>query len=208
MLRVLARTLFMFAIPSSLLFSCGSSREGGESTGGVGGTSPGGTGGGSAGTAGSRAGTGGASAGTTSGGSSSAGAQTGGANTSGGGGAQATGGTQAGGTGGGGSAGTGAGTAGTGGAGPIECGAQICSASQYCVIPCCGGAPPQCTPKPSGGTCPAGTHAGCAVNISQCPDPVNCCQQDACTPPPRFCSDEMPVGCAIVVGRSCMMGCA
>jgi hypothetical protein len=192
MLRILSRALFMLAVPSSVLFSCGSTDDGSESTGGSGGTSPGGVGG-SGGAAGSPSGGGGAASGSASGGAS-AGAQTGGTPTSGG--------TQ-GGTGSGGNTGT----AGTGTA-PTECGTQTCSAAQYCVIPCCGGAPPQCTPKPSGGTCPPGTHAGCSFNTGQCADPANCCQQDPCTPPPRFCSDQMPVGCSLVVGRSCTMACA
>jgi len=206
MFRVLFRALSLFAIPSSVLFSCGLTDEDGA-PGGVAGTSPAGASNGGSAGKGAGADAGGASSGRANGGSTTAGAQTGGANTSGGGGAQASGGTQAGGTGGGGSAGT-AGAAGTETAGPTECGSQTCSASQYCVIPCCGGAPPQCTPKPSGGVCPSGTHSGCSFNTGQCPDLVNCCQQDPCTPPPRYCSDQMPVGCAFVVGRSCMMACA
>lgn len=193
MLRVLVPTLFLLAMPSTVLFSCGST---GDQTSGSGGASPGGAGSssGSGGTAGSHASAGGATAGTTSGGSSSAGAQTGGASSSG-----------AGGTGGGGDS---AGTAGTGGAGPTPCGAETCSASQYCVNPCCGGAPPQCIPQSSGGTCPPGTHLGCTVNPQGCSDPANCCQQDPCTPPPPFCSDQIPIGCYLIAGHSCRMTCA
>lgn len=67
-------------------------------------------------------------------------------------------------------------------AGPYGCGKEICQGNQFCIHPCCGGAPPQCLPLPAdGGTCPDGF------------EPANCpngpgCQQKPCTPPPPYCA--------------------
>lgn len=118
-------------------------------------------------------------------------------------------------------AGTGGSTAGSGGAsdgasgsgtggdadGDLACGAVVCGNAQYCVFPCCGGAPPACFQAPQGGTCPAGSHGGCLGGF-QCTPPAACCQFDPCVPPPPYCSDTAPVGCLTQQGRTCRLGCA
>ena len=93
-------------------------------------------------------------------------------------------------------------------AAPFACGSVTCGVSQYCVNPCCGGAPPQCIMKPDGGVCPVGTHAGCILGGGQCSKFNDCCQYDPCTPPPPYCADQLPVGCGFLEGRSCRMQCA
>lgn len=107
-----------------------------------------------------------------------------------------------------GGAGVGGSSAGGGSNGPIACGANTCSVTQFCVIPCCGGTAPACVAMTDAGTCPVGTHAGCTFSSgSQCSNPAACCQYDPCTPPPRYCSDTQPVGC-FTPGRTCQMMCA
>jgi len=107
----------------------------------------------------------------------------------------------------------------TGGAAgePISCGTSTCGPSQYCVIPCCGGAAPMCFPAPSdGSTCPTGSHAGCSTHFGTCAQPANCCQFDDCTPPSPYCTDEKPQICFPSPGqpgapgadRICRMMCA
>ena len=73
-----------------------------------------------------------------------------------------------------------------------DCGGQLCSAGQYCVRPCCGGAPPLCDPLPDGGSCPAGTTPG-TCDIGGLPG----CQHGPCTPPPPYCSATIPTGCSL-----------
>ncbi|MCC6899838.1 MAG: hypothetical protein IT377_12735 [Polyangiaceae bacterium] len=110
-----------------------------------------------------------------------------------------------------GTGGTGAsgGSAGTGGVppadGPFACGTTTCSASQYCIHPCCGGAPPMCEPKPEGGTCPAGYHDGCQTG--SCSSPSGCCEMDPCKPAPPYCADQPEAGCSLQ-GHDCHMACA
>ena len=70
--------------------------------------------------------------------------------------------------------------------GPFACGTQTCGPTQYCIHPCCGGAPPACIEKPEGGSCPAGYHDGCSYG--GCAG-VSCCEMDPCTPPPPYCAD-------------------
>jgi len=90
-----------------------------------------------------------------------------------------------------------------GDASPGSCGDQTCGPAQYCIHPCCGGAPPQCTPLPASGQCDPGTHAGCLApgtcSASQC------CQADPCTPPPPFCASQPQGECN--AARSCVLAC-
>jgi len=95
-----------------------------------------------------------------------------------------------------GQAGSSGASAGGGGGQPVACGSTICEASQYCVIPCCGGTAPMCFPAPSDGSmCPTGSHAGCRSNFGTCTSPANCCQYDDCTPPPPYCTEMKPQFC-------------
>ncbi len=82
------------------------------------------------------------------------------------------------------------------------CGTQTCSASQYCVRPCCGGAGPLCDPLPEGGTCPPGTtQANCNFGGPGC-------QQGPCTPPPPYCSATIPSGCSLQQDGQVVCTCA
>jgi len=187
-------------IVASLLAACGSSA----------GTGAKGGGGASAGSGGSAAGNGGSAAG--SGGSSDSHAGSGGSAAGTSGSAAGTGGSAAGA--GGSVAGAGGSTAGASGSngggdsgGNFACGGVTCGPRQYCVLPCCGGAAPGCFLPPGGGTCPAGSHAGCAFGI-QCGNPGTCCQQDPCSPPPPYCTDTEPAGCLLQQGRTCQLLCA
>ena len=103
----------------------------------------------------------------------------------------------------------------TGGAGdrPFPCGSTSCGASQYCVIPCCGGTAPACFPESGDGACPTGSHSGCSSNPGMCTSPAKCCQFDPCMPPPPYCSDTQPQICFPSPGspgqaRTCQMTCA
>lgn len=65
--------------------------------------------------------------------------------------------------------------------GPVPCGTTMCTADEYCVVPCCGGAAPPCLPREPDGSCPAGTSdTGMCLDSSEC-------QADPCTPPPPSC---------------------
>lgn len=184
-------------IPAAVLAACGASTGSQQRQGGAGSTAGSGTGGSTA----------GAGAGDVGGSAGPAGAGSGGS--SGGGGVL----NQAGAGGTSGAAGhAGASGANTGGenGGPLPCGGTTCGASQYCVIPCCGGAPPACVPMSSDGNCPAGTHSGCSFNFGQCTSPGDCCQYDPCIPPAPYCADKNPGGCFPDAGqpRVCRMACA
>ena len=89
-----------------------------------------------------------------------------------------------------------------GDASPSGCDDQTCNTSQYCIHPCCGGAPPQCTPLPASGQCDPGTHAGCLAP-GTC-SAASCCQEDPCVPPPPYCADQPQGTC---VNRSCQLAC-
>jgi hypothetical protein len=88
------------------------------------------------------------------------------------------------------------------GATPVDgasfaCGTTTCGASQYCLNPCCGGAPPQCIAKPPGGVCPVGFHD------AMCPGgTAPGCEADPCKPPPARCVDDpaKEVGCTLESG--------
>ncbi|MGO8995268.1 MAG: hypothetical protein ACLQVI_18280 [Polyangiaceae bacterium] len=74
--------------------------------------------------------------------------------------------------------------------GPFACGSEICSATQYCEQPCCGGIAPPCEAMPDAGGCPQGWHS------AYCTPPGiyesgNNCQADPCTPPPPTCVDSL-----------------
>ena len=173
----------------SVVAACGNSGDGERS----------GHGGSSAGSAGTTAGSAGSSAGV---GGSHAGA---GGSVAGSGGAAAG---SAGSTAGSGGASDGASGSGAGGdqSGDLACGASVCGKAQYCVFPCCGGAPPPCFQAPGGGDCPAGSHSGFCIGGFGCTPPATCCQMDPCTPPPPYCSDTAPVGCITQQGRTCHLG--
>lgn len=180
-------------IPAAMLAACGATTNGEqEPPAGSGGVAGEGTGGSKAG-----AGTGGSAGGAGSGGLIGSGGAVNHAGTGGSGGAAGHAGA------------SGANTGGDGG-GPLPCGGSTCSASQYCVMPCCGGAPPACIPISGDGKCPAGTHGGCTFNSSLCTSPASCCQYDPCTPPAPFCADKSPVGCFFdpSTPRICRMTCA
>jgi hypothetical protein len=171
---------FVIACASSLLIAaaCGGSGETDTKGPGAGGSSGSG---GSAGNGGSSGGKGGSSS---SGGSSagSSGANAGGSN-------------------------TGGSSAGAPPDGPFPCGAETCGATQYCINPCCGGAPLPCFSAGDGGVCPEGSTPGCTFPGGQCSPPATCCQPGPCVPPPAYCADEVPIGC-LLQGRSCLMLCA
>ena len=83
---------------------------------------------------------------------------------------------------------------------PFACGSTTCRADQYCVNPCCGGAPPRpaCTPLLENGECPPGVQKGPCFEFGGA---------DGCyggtvsprTPPPPYCVDQpddvKDVGC-------------
>ena len=90
----------------------------------------------------------------------------------------------------------------------IACGSNTCSPTQFCVHPCCGGAPPACLPNPNpdGGTCPHGPCTFVGPNAA-CNNLANCCAAAPCTPPAPYCADKNPVGC-LLQGRICLLTCA
>jgi hypothetical protein len=92
--------------------------------------------------------------------------------------------------------------------GPFACGSETCSPTQYCIHPCCGGAPPLCQDKPDGGGCPRGFHEGCSggVGVGSCTGP-DCCEADPCQPPPPYCADSPESGCD-PQQRDCVLLCA
>jgi hypothetical protein len=72
---------------------------------------------------------------------------------------------------------------------PFACGTSTCRVDQYCVVPCCGGAPPQCNPIEDAGdagtTCPIGFH------LEYCPRlGAQGCMEDPCKPQPPKCIDD------------------
>jgi hypothetical protein len=91
---------------------------------------------------------------------------------------------------------------------PFACGSETCAPTEYCIHPCCGGAPLPCFSKPEAGTCPEGSREGCSFPGSgTCTDFVNCCQPNPCTPPAPYCSGETESGC-LLQGRDCLLLCA
>jgi hypothetical protein len=182
LVRHMKRALAL-VLASYLVAGCGASTSDGVGAAGNAGLG-GGSGGPSAGSGGAAAGTGGTSFGGAHAGSGSSNGGTGGA-----------------------AGGAGGASGGLGGGAPFGCGSKTCGASQYCIISCCGGAAPACTPKSSpDAACPVGTHPGCVPNV--CNSPNGCCQPDTnCTPPPPHCADQVPPFC-FTLGRTCMQQCA
>jgi hypothetical protein len=84
----------------------------------------------------------------------------------------------------------------------LTCGAATCSATQYCLNPCCGGARPRCIDKPTSGVCPAGFHPASCDAFPQG------CEQDACVPPPPRCVDDPKQGGCTLRGRELICLCA
>lgn len=66
--------------------------------------------------------------------------------------------------------------------GNYACAAKTCSPGEYCVHPCCGGAPPSCDPLGPSGTCPYGSHMGTCNGQPGC-------VKDMCVPPPPYCAE-------------------
>jgi hypothetical protein len=194
-----ARRILICLLLGGAASACGTGESNDGSNGGMsaGGSSD--AGGARAGSAGASGATSAGSAGTTSAGAG--GTASGGSGLGGGASGGASGGTS------GGHAGSSSGGSGGEASGPVACDAMTCGPAQYCVIPCCGGAPPACMPKPSAGSCPAGSHDGCTFNSSLCPNRTDCCEQDPCTPPPPYCSDKAPAGCSFEMGRTCRVAC-
>jgi hypothetical protein len=92
-------------------------------------------------------------------------------------------------------------------AGPHPCGAKTCGAGEYCIHPCCGGAPRSCSPVLDGSSCPIGTHYESTCGNLNGPG----CLNDPCTPPPPYCASKPTCGQAVEVtppGRdvSCKCG--
>jgi len=116
----------------------------------------------------------------------------------------ASGATGSGGTGGvSGSGGAGGGHGGKGGSGGAStCGGSMCTSSEICVHPSCGGAAPQCDPLTvDGGQCPSGW-----TYEPQCPPgggTVPGCVPPPCTPPAPFCA-TVPSGCAGTPTCACL----
>jgi hypothetical protein len=102
----------------------------------------------------------------------------------------------------------GAGGSASGAGGAQSCGTANCGATQYCVIPCCGGTALPCFQPPDGGTCPTGSTTGCLGASFMCSDPASCCQPEPCVPPPPYCSDTVPSGCITEQGKTCRLTCA
>ncbi len=91
--------------------------------------------------------------------------------------------------------------------GPLTCGSDVCGGGEYCIHPCCGGAPPPCIPFDDGGTCPAGYTPS-----NQCwgqQTGTSGCQPAPCTPPPPYCAPAPPsFGCDLQSGsRDCYEAC-
>ena len=75
----------------------------------------------------------------------------------------------------------------------FSCAKTLCiRGSQVCVHPCCGGARPQCLPKPDAGPCPEGTREGCSSGEAGC--------ETTCTPDPPYCTETAPAGCDSLQG--------
>ncbi len=75
------------------------------------------------------------------------------------------------------------------------CGVTTCGASQICVHPCCGGAPPQCEAASDAGTCAFGP---CNVPGSALP-----CSQRPCSPPAPYCV-TVPTSCGGAASCGCL----
>ena len=81
-----------------------------------------------------------------------------------------------------------------------ECGTETCGASELCIRPCCGGAPPPCLPT-DGVPCAEGSTA-CTL-----PDGRDGCQTP-CTPPPPYCDTDIPTGCTMTSPGEVICVCA
>jgi hypothetical protein len=65
--------------------------------------------------------------------------------------------------------------------GPIPCGTTTCASDQFCIVPCCGGAPPMCEP-------PTVSAEGGVI-------PMPCVYPPACTADPPYCASSNLDGC-------------
>ena len=97
--------------------------------------------------------------------------------------------------------GTVGGRGGAGGAGGGHgCGAHVCTSSEICVRPSCGGAPPQCTQLPDGGQCSSGWTYRPVCNNGPTPGPG--CEAPPCVPPAPFCITR-PASCGATPTCAC-----
>ncbi|MDB4986585.1 MAG: hypothetical protein JWN04_1763 [Myxococcaceae bacterium] len=81
--------------------------------------------------------------------------------------------------------------------GSLPCGDQVCSASQVCVHPSCGGGvQPPCLASDDASVCPSGFHRDATC-------PSGGCRRDLCTPLPAFCAD-LPAECSPGVDCACL----
>jgi hypothetical protein len=92
--------------------------------------------------------------------------------------------------------------------GPFACGAATCSPTQYCVNPCCGGAPLSCDAQEDGGACPPGTtyNPGACASF---PGNRGPCAPPPCTPPSPYCVDSpsQASGCFGMPGGGRQLAC-
>ena len=91
----------------------------------------------------------------------------------------------------------------TGDGGSTVCGSSVCTATQLCIRPYCGGgtAPPCLTPLDGGG-CPVGF-----TYVSSCPPEMlgrgSGCTPVPCVDPPPFCLD-VPAACSAKLTCTCL----
>jgi hypothetical protein len=87
---------------------------------------------------------------------------------------------------------------------PFACGTSTCGASEVCMHPCCGGAPPACEPLEDGGTCPDGY-----VLSNQCYNfgtgGTTGCEPPPCKPPPPYCAPAKD--CTMTQDHDCYLLC-
>jgi hypothetical protein len=88
-----------------------------------------------------------------------------------------------------------------------------CRPGELYVVPCCGGALPQCAEVPDGGMCPVGTELGSCWDPGGGGPGYGCVQQ--CTPPAPYCApagtectDECGGGGYLGADGSCACACA
>lgn len=96
--------------------------------------------------------------------------------------------------------GVGPGGRGGGAGGGHDCGAHVCTSSEICVRPSCGGAPPQCTQLPDGGQCSSGWTYRPMCNNGPTPGPG--CEAPPCMPPAPYCITR-PASCGATPTCAC-----
>ena len=91
----------------------------------------------------------------------------------------------------------------TGDGGSTVCGSSVCTATQLCIRPYCGGGiPPRCQAVGDGGTCPPNyTYSSLCTSMAGMTGPG--CQPPPCVNPPPFCLD-VPVTCSAQLTCTCL----